>query len=212
MHVVFGSCPEEKCYNRSQKTPQCYQAYPELIVANDVEQNPNNEDLNIHFGMKEKGKPWFDSEATPVNTPNGYWGKYSKETHQKTKKKYYNYSRIGRYTKEMKESQLKYTRSGIENEAGYVMASTWIQCGPDEGIGGPFTEPGGYSNLGANADENATWNTDIDSVHPDAGILWWLEFVRDNYGSNSDAEPIAAVADPTTYCQEVNGKLAIEAE
>ena len=28
---------------------------------------------------------------------------------------------------------------------------------------------------------DAAWNENIDSIHPDAGILWWLEFIRDNY-------------------------------
>ena len=63
---------------------------------------------------------------------------------------------------------------------GYVLASTWIQCGPGGGIQGPFSKPGGRSNLGSEDDEQAAWNTNIDAIHPDAGILWWLEFVRDS--------------------------------
>ena len=41
------------------------------------------------------------------------------------------------------------------------------------------TNPGGHSRLGSQADENSAWNTDIDTLHPDAGILWWLTFVKE---------------------------------
>lgn len=156
-------------------------AYPDLVVANNTKQNPPNEDLNMHFGKPEKGKPWLDSEATPDHTPGGYWGRFSKQTHQ-ADPRFYNYSRIGRYTAEMKADQLKQTREELERFNGYVLASTWLQCSPAERVGGPFTNPGGQSNLGSGANENAAWNTDIDAIHPDAGILWWLEFIRDTYG------------------------------
>lgn len=154
---------------------------PDLVVANNTHQKPPNEDLNMHFGKQEAGKPWFDSEATPGETPGGYWGSFSKETHRKNKS-YYNYSRIGRYTAEMKADQLRQTADEIERFNGYVLASTWLQCGPAEGTGGPFTHPGGRSRLGSGDDEDAAWNREIDAVHPDAGILWWLEFVREHYG------------------------------
>ena len=49
------------------------QANADLIVANNTRQNPPNEDLNMHFGKPEEGKPWLDSEATPDKTPGGYW-------------------------------------------------------------------------------------------------------------------------------------------
>jgi len=188
-------------------------AYPDLVVANNTKQNPPNEDLNMHFGKPEAGKPWLDSEATPDKTPGGYWGRFSKQTHQAIEarmanarradngspvlqdqtsaslpaenadiKKFYNYSRIGRYTAEMKADQFRQTREELERFNGYVFAGTWLQCGAAEGVGGPFTKPGGRSNLGSNSDEHAAWNTDIDTIHPDAGILWWLEFIRDTYG------------------------------
>jgi len=161
-------------------------ANPRLVVANNTKQDPANEDLNMHFGKPERGKPWFDSEATPGSTPGGYWGRYSKQTHQ-ADKRFYNYSRIGRYTAEMKADQLRQTRDEIEQFNGYVMASTWLQCGPAEGVDGPFTKRGGRSDLGSGDDERAAWNQDIDMIHPDAGILWWLEFVRENYGPDSDS-------------------------
>jgi hypothetical protein len=156
------------------------QGNPTLPVANNTKQNPPNEDLNMHFGKAEAGKPWLDSEATPDNTPGGYWGNFSKETHKKDSS-YYNYSRIGRYTSEMKQQQLQRTDQEIRQHAGHILASTWLQCSPAEDVGGPFTYPGGRSDLGSVADASAAWNQDIDTVVPEAGILWWLEHIRDNH-------------------------------
>jgi hypothetical protein len=163
-------------------------ANPDLVVANNTRQNPTNEDLNMHFGQPEKGKPWLDSEATPGKTPGGYWGRFSKQTHQ-ANGEFYNYSRIGRYTAEMKEDQLQRTREEVERFNGHVLASTWLQCGPAGGVNGPFTRPGGRSRLGSGDNQEAAWNTNIDTIHPDAGILWWLEFVRDTYGAWAPSEP-----------------------
>jgi hypothetical protein len=70
----------------------------------------------------------------------------------------------------------------MENYNGYCLASTWLQCGPEEGIGGPICSPGGHSNLGSGENDKAEWNKNIDAIHEDAGILWWLEFVKENYG------------------------------
>jgi len=162
-------------------------ANPDLPVANNTRQDPPNADLNIHFGKPEEGKPWLDSEATPKQTPGGYWGRFSKQTHQ-ADSKYYNYSRIGRYTAEMKKEQVEKTRDQVERFNGYMLASTWLQCSPAQGVGGPFSRPGGRSNLGSGDDQRAAWNADIDTIHPDAGILWWLEFVRDHYGPEVAAE------------------------
>lgn len=75
----------------------------------------------------------------------------------------------------MKEAQLAQTRDGMEKHNGVMLASTWLQCAPGEGVDGPFMKPGGHSNI---QDVDA----DIDTLHPDAGILWWLEYVRDRYG------------------------------
>lgn len=152
-----------------------------IMVANNNGKVAGNCDLNVHHGPKIEHKPWLDTEATPGKTPGGYWGSFSKETHQ-AGKSYHNYSRIGRYTKEMKEVQIADTRRGMEQHNGYVMASTWIQCGPGEGVNGPFAGLGGRSDLGSNDDKKAAWNTEIDTIHPDAGILWWMEFVKETYG------------------------------
>jgi hypothetical protein len=154
---------------------------PSIMVANNNHKEAGNCDLNIHHGPKKAYKPWLDTEATPKGTPGGYWGRFSKETHQ-ANSDYHNYSRIGRYTIEMKKNQINNTRDHMGQYNGYVLASTWIQCGQAEGVGGPFTSLGGRSDLGSNDDEKAAWNTDIDTIHPDAGILWWMEFVKKTYG------------------------------
>ena len=174
-----GMAGREKGWRVESMIRAAKAANPGLIVANNTKQNPSNEDLNMHFGGKEKGKPWFDSEATPGNAPGNYWGSYSKQTYA-GQNEFYNYSRIGRYTAEMKQHQLDRTREQLTQFNGYVLASTWIQCGPGGGIQGPFSKPGGRSNLGSEDDQQAVWNTDIDAIHPDAGILWWLEFIRDS--------------------------------
>jgi hypothetical protein len=158
-----------------------HEVNPSIMIANNNHKEAGNSDLNIHHSPKDENKPWLDTEATPGNTLGGYWGRFSKETHR-ANEAYHNYSRIGRYTAEMKENQLKATADHMEQYNGYVLASTWIQCGPAEGVNGPFVRLGGRSNLGSNGDEQAAWDADIDTIHPDAGILWWMEYVRETYG------------------------------
>jgi len=158
-------------------------ANPALPVANNTRKEAPSADLNMHFGPKSAGKPWLDSESTPTETPDGltYWGKFSKQTHQ-ADKSFYNYSRIGRYTEEMKRDQIRKTIEGIERYNGIVLASTWLQCGPAEGVGGPFMDPGGLSDLGSEEDPAAEWNREIDRLHPAAGVRWWFNYVRDQTG------------------------------
>lgn len=146
-----------------------------MVAYNDSAAPPADADLYIHHGPKVPGKPWLDSEATP-KTPGGYWGTYSKESHLESKGAFYNYSRIGRYTREMKEDQIRRTRDEVMKFNGYMLASTWLQCAPNEGINGPFVTMGGTSDI-------KDVDTDIDRLHPEAGILWWLEFVRAEYGA-----------------------------
>ena len=149
---------------------------PTIMVAyNDSDAPPANADLYIHHSPKVPGKPWLDSEATP-HAPGGYWGKYSKQTTMTTDGAYYNYSRIGRYTPAMKQNQCERTEQEVERYNGHVLASTWLQCAPTEGVGGPWTVPGGRSEM-ADVDQA------VDTLHPDAGILWWLEFIQDRYGA-----------------------------
>ena len=147
-----------------------------MLAYNDSDPPPGNADLYIHHSPKVKGKPWLDTEATPKkSTRGGYWGAFSKQTHQQTDGGWYNYSRIGRYTDEMKSEQLRRTFDEIENGNGHMLASTWLQCGPSAGIGGPFSHPGGHSQID---DVDAH----IDKLHPDAGVAWWLDSVRERYG------------------------------
>lgn len=156
---------------------------PSIMVANNNHKAAGNCDLNIHHGPKKPYKPWVNTEATAgkTPTPGGYWGRFSKQTHQ-ANPSYHNYSRIGRYTEEMKKSQRDATVNDMKQYNGYGFSSTWIQCGSSEGINGPFAKLGGRSNLGSNNDKQAAWNRDIDTIHPDAGILWWMEFVKEKYG------------------------------
>lgn len=183
-HVILdpdneGMAVRDKDWSVESMIRAAKEANPSLVVANNTRQQPSNEDLNMHFGEKEEGKPWFDSESTPKNAPGGYWGKFSKENYN-TDNTFYNYSRIGRYTEEMKEDQFRQTREGMEQHNGIVLASTWLQCSPKADIGGPFASPGGRSELGD------AWNEDIDRLHPDAGLLWWFEFVQQHYGPSVD--------------------------
>ena len=116
-----------------------------------------------------KGKPWVQSEGSPPNAPGGYWGSYSKQSG------YYNYIRIGRYTEGMKAAQIAQAKRDIETHNGYILASTWLQCAPSEGIGGPFMTPGGPA-VSADVDK------DVKTLQSDAGILWWLEAMKQAYG------------------------------
>jgi hypothetical protein len=154
-----------------------------MVAYNNRDPAPPNADLYIHHSPKVSGKPWLDSEATPTNTPGGYWGTYSKETHQKTAGKFYNYSRVGRSTPEMKTNQYDQTRDGYENYNGHMLAETWLQCAPGEGINCPFMTPGGRSNI-------ADVNVGIDKLHPDSGILWWLEYIKGRYGAWNPPPPL----------------------
>jgi len=99
-----------------------------------------------------------------------YWGAYSKTAN------YDNYIRIGLYTSAYKALAISDAEDAMNNNAGYVLASTWLQCGPGQGIGGPFMTPGGYSNV---ADVNA--NTT--AVNPDAGSSGGLRPMQAAYGA-----------------------------
>ena len=140
-----------------------------LIGYNEHAAPPGNADLYLHHSSKVSGKPWVQSEGSPSSTPGGYWGSYSKENG------YYNYIRIGRYSEKMKAVQIGQTKSDVENHGGYVLASTWLQCAPSEGVGGPFMTPGGPANC-PDVDE------DIKTLQSDAGILWWLKAIQQAYG------------------------------
>jgi len=130
---------------------------------------PDNADILLHHSPKDGVRAYIQSEGSPAKTPGGYWGSFSKSDG------YYNYIRIGRYNGQMKKSQIDAARDHIENYAGYMLASTWIQCAPREGIGGPFMTPGGRA-------ENPAINDSVKELQSDAGILWWLQWVNSTYG------------------------------
>ena len=88
----------------------------------------------------------------------------------------------------MKSNQYDQTRDGYENYNGHMLASTWLQCAPGEGLNGPFMNPGGRSNI---ADVNAG----IDNLHPESGILWWLEYIKGRYGAWNPPPPLKPQAD-----------------
>jgi hypothetical protein len=111
----------------------------------------------------------------------------------------------------MKANQLKATKEQMEQYNGYALASTWIQCGRSEGVNGPFARLGGLSNLGSNYDEQAAWNKGIDVLHPDAGIRWWMEYVKDNYGPWSPPATKARQRNVSRHVEK-GGELSIEAE
>ena len=143
---------------------------------------PANADLLIHFAQKDGRRPWIQSEGVPeFGEPGAYWGAYSKQA------KFYNYIRIGRYSPQMKEAQLRDTHAALEKNAGYMLASTWLQCVANEGIGGPFMTPGGLA-------EDPAIDTDVTKLQKDAGILWWLQEIKKKYGAWKPPAESAATA------------------
>ena len=177
-----------------------------MIAYNDHDKPSANADLYIHHSPKVAGKPWLDSEATPRSTtPGGYWGKFSKETQRRSNGNYYNYSRIGRYTEEMKAEQLRRTEEEVRQYNGYMLASTWLQCPPSEGVGGPFAKPGGHSRL-------ADIDTNIDHLHDDAGVAWWFDFVKAKYGTWRAPQATSSVTKESKSFftkKKINGKWHI---
>jgi hypothetical protein len=117
---------------------------------------PPEADIALHFAHEVSDKPYIETEGTPDNAPGGYWGAYSKIAGL------YGYRNVGVYTAAMKRNQIDRTVEHLASGRGYVLASTWLQAPPPQG---PNHEPGGLGGTG------------------DPGIRWWLEFVRDTYGS-----------------------------
>ncbi|MCM8536296.1 MAG: Ig-like domain-containing protein [Lentisphaeraceae bacterium] len=172
-----------------------HEANPNMVLGyNKSGTPPANADILLHHSPKDGSRPWIQSEGSPGSTPGGYWGSYSKEGG------YYNYIRIGRYNDNMKNAQINQTDSDVKNQNGYMLASTYIQCAPVEGIGGPFMNPGGEAN-------NPDINDSVKTLQSDIGILWWLKHVKNKYGAwNPESAPVSA-----TF-KEVNGLVSMEAE
>ena len=154
----------EKMIEAAHKVDASY-----IIGYNNKAAPPDNADILLHHSPKDGVRAYIESEGSPGDTPGGYWGSYSKSDG------YYNYIRIGRYTVRMKKSQINAARENITNHAGYMLASTWIQCAPHEGIGGPFMSAGGRA-------ENPDIDDNVKELQSDAGILWWLQWVKGTYG------------------------------
>ena len=76
----------------------------------------------------------------------------------------------------MKEGSWADTHADIDKNAGYMLASTWLQCVAGEGVGGPFMTPGGLA-------EDPAIDKDVTKLQKDAGIRWWLEEVKEKYWS-----------------------------
>ncbi len=149
---------------------------PGVLIAynSHKEPYPGNADILIHHAgnfdhPSVKGRPYVETEGTAY-APGGYWGDFSK------REGYYNYIRIGRYSEAMKDSIYEKAADRIENHGGFFLASTWLQCGKGEGIGGPFMKPGGYGGGAVNEQPLTTFQED-------AGICWFLEWIRERYGS-----------------------------
>jgi hypothetical protein len=161
-------------------------ADPTIMLAyNFGDPPPANADLLIHFSPKDNRRPWIQTEGVPeFGEPGAYWGAFSKQA------KFYNFIRIGRYTPKMKEKQLRDTHAAIEKYAGYMLASTWLQCVAGEGVGGPFMTPGGLA-------EDAAIDTDVTKLQKHAGILWWLQDIKKKYGAWKPPTENPATA-PTT--------------
>jgi hypothetical protein len=142
-----------------------------IMIASQSAAIPTQADLDIHFGAKEAGKPYIETEGVDANPP--YWTTYSKDASFPN-----NYIRIGLYTSAMKTLLESNTTNCINTNNGWFTASTWIQAGPGAGIGGPFQTPGGYSNY-TDAEVNANFTV----LKPDAGIRWYLEWLKGQYGA-----------------------------
>lgn len=131
--------------------------WPECPIATNYRGAPPPEaDLAIHHSDPAPGKPYIETEGSPPGVPGGYWGPYSKQ------EGLYGYLNVGVYTEEMKEAQRAATLEHLRAGRGYMFASTWLQAPPPQG---PNHRPGGDGTPGA------------------PGVRWWLEFLRDHYGT-----------------------------
>jgi len=166
-----GMAVRDNDWKTEQMIKAAHAVAPSIMIANNSRQAAPSSDLNSHRGPKESDKPWLNSEAPPRVKTVRYWGDYSKS------KDVYNYIRVGRYSAAMKEKQIEATRFTLEKYNGYMLASTWLQCVSNGSINGPYMKPGGYSVI-----SDSDIDKDIEEVHEDAGIRWWLEFIKAEYG------------------------------
>lgn len=137
-------------------------ANPRMVMAFNAYSFPSkNADILIHHtadvGMFGRPRPYVDTEGTPPPFMVGeqYWAAYSRGDRTD------GYVNIGVYTYEMKEALKQRATWGIENEGGYVLASTWLQA-PDA----PHDNPGGQG------------------TKDDPGVRWWLEYIKERHGGD----------------------------
>lgn len=160
-----------------------------MLAYNFGEPPPASADLLVHFSPKDNRRPWIQTEGSPAPESHGvYWAAYSKFVNGD---KYDNFIRIGRYTPAMKQSQLADSHEAIKKNAGYMLASTWLQCVAGEGVGGPFMTPGGLA-------ENPDVDKDVTKLQKDAGILWWLRDIKKKYGGWMPPAPAPTTATTPT--------------
>jgi hypothetical protein len=162
-----------------------------IMIASQSAAVPTQADLDIHFGAKEAGKPYIETEGVDANPP--YWTTYSKDASFPN-----NYIRIGLYTAAMKTLLESNTTNMISTSNGWFTASTWIQAGPGAGIGGPFQTPGGYSNY-TDAEVNANFTV----LKPDAGIRWYLEWLKGQYGAWAPPAPMTTAVSAAPLSRNV---------
>lgn len=159
-----GMANKEKGWDIGEMIAAGHRENPACVIAYNARgPAPANANLGIHFSPRIPGKPWLEAEGTPGVVP--YWQAYSR------KDGYRNYINIGLYTPEMKADQFARTRRGIEEANGYLLASTWLQCPPPFG---PNMRPEG------------------DGSAENPGIKWWLDWVRERYGSGASSTPAGA--------------------
>jgi hypothetical protein len=141
-----------------------------IIATNFRGDPPAEADIAIHHSNRSNGKPYAETEGSSPLAPGGYWGSYSKqgEAYNNGPDKY-QYINIGVHSEEMKKAHIEKTFEHLDRGEGYMMASTWLQCVAPEG---PNHSPGGYGTA------------------DDPGIRWWLEAIRERYGSYIAPAPL----------------------
>ncbi len=143
-----GMAERAASFNIGEMICQGKKINPDLSIAyNGKGYPPPCADLSIHFANQIEQLPYIETEGTPSQ----YWGDYSKEVGLN---KYIN---VGIYTEGKKAQQLVRTQELLDQEHGYLLASTWLQNVP------PRFDLGG------------------DGTACDPGIRWWCEFIRDRY-------------------------------
>jgi hypothetical protein len=142
-----------------------------VIATNFKGDAPAEADIAIHHSNRSNGKPYIETEGSAPMAPGGYWGSYSKQGEAfKNGPDKYQYINIGIHSEEMKKAHIVKTFEHLDQEEGYMLASTWLQCVAPEG---PNHSPGGNGSVN------------------DPGIRWWLQAIRAKYGSYTAPAPLA---------------------